>query len=135
MSQLRAIDILKKAYADKCLEVEFEIPYYGRVKMAAPDMFAISEEQEEIKETKLKGVAQINIDKVKAEQTRSLENDVKENSYWRYRLEQAIFRGSDPNKILQAPARINLIDVATTKALANKYFNEANKAKFVLLPE
>jgi len=52
MSQLRAIDILKKAYADKCLEVEFEIPYYGKVKMAAPDMFAISEEQEEIKETK-----------------------------------------------------------------------------------
>ncbi|MFM1970947.1 MAG: hypothetical protein RL731_769, partial [Bacteroidota bacterium] len=91
--------------------------------------------EEEIKQTKLNGVAQINIEKVKAEQTRSLENDVKENSYWRYKLEQAIFRGSDPTKILQAPARINLIDVATTKALANKYFNEANKAKFVLLPE
>lgn len=91
--------------------------------------------EEEIKQTKLNGVAQINIDKVKAEQTRSLENDVKENSYWRYRLEQAIFRGLDPTKILQAPAKINLIDVATTKALANKYFNDANKAKFVLLPE
>ncbi|MEY3739295.1 MAG: hypothetical protein RL544_2073, partial [Bacteroidota bacterium] len=91
--------------------------------------------EEEIKQTKLNGVAQINIDKVKAEQTRSLENDVKENSYWRYKLEQAIFRGSDPTKILQAPAKINLIDVATTKALANKYFNDANKAKFVLLPE
>ena len=91
--------------------------------------------EEEIKQTKLNGVAQINIDKVKAEQTRSLENDVKENSYWRYKLEQAIFRGSDPTKILLAPAKINLIDVATTKALANKYFNEANKAKFVLLPE
>ncbi|MFZ9215234.1 MAG: M16 family metallopeptidase, partial [Sediminibacterium sp.] len=91
--------------------------------------------EEEIKQTKLNGVAQINIDKVKAEQTRSLENDVKENSYWRYKLEQAIFRGSDPTKILLAPTRINLIDVATTKALANKYFNEANKAKFVLLPE
>ena len=91
--------------------------------------------EEEIKQTKLNGVAQINIDKVKAEQTRSLENDIKENSYWRYKLEQAIFRGSDPTKILLAPAKINLIDVATTKALANKYFNEANKAKFVLLPE
>ena len=91
--------------------------------------------EEEIKQTKLNGVAQINIDKVKAEQTRSLENDVKENSYWRYKLEQAIFRGSDPTKILLAPAKINLIDVATTKALANKYFNDTNKAKFVLLPE
>lgn len=91
--------------------------------------------EEEIKQTKLNGVAQINIDKVKAEQTRTLENDVKENSYWRYKLEQAIFRGTDPNKILLAPAKINLIDVATTKALANKYFNDANKAKFVLLPE
>ena len=91
--------------------------------------------EEEIKQTKLNGVAQINIDKVKAEQTRSLENDVKENSYWRYKLEQAIFRGTDPNKILLVPAKINLIDVATTKALANKYFNDANKAKFVLLPE
>jgi predicted Zn-dependent peptidase len=70
-----------------------------------------------------------------AEKLEISENDVKENSYWRYKLEQAIFRGSDPTKILQAPAKINLIDVATTKALANKYFNDANKAKFVLLPE
>lgn len=90
---------------------------------------------EEIKNAKANGIAPVNIEKVIAEQTRSLENDVKENSYWRYRLEQQFFRKKDPEKILEAPQLIKKITVERTRELANKYFNEANMAKFVLLPE
>lgn len=90
---------------------------------------------EEINYTKQHGVAAVNIEKVIAEQTRSLENDVKENSYWRYRLENSFFRGMDPNQLLKAGDRIKLITVDKTKELANRYFNEKNMVKLVLLPE
>lgn len=90
---------------------------------------------EEIKNTKANGVPEVNIEKVVAEQTRSLENDVKENNYWRFRLEQHVFRGTDPTEILKASDKIKLITVEKTKELANRLFNENNMVKLVMLPE
>jgi zinc protease len=90
---------------------------------------------DEIHNIKSNGVAQVNIDKVIAEQTRSLENEVKENSYWRYQLEQAFFRGTDPLKITEASSRIKQLTAERTKVLANQYFNENNFVKLILLPE
>ncbi len=90
---------------------------------------------EEIKNTKANGVAQMNVDKVVAEQTRALENSVKENSYWRYSIEQKFFRNTDPLKILDAPKLIKEFNVERTKVLANKYFDDKNVARLVLLPE
>jgi zinc protease len=90
---------------------------------------------EEINHVKADGIAQENLDKVIAEQLRSLENDVKENSYWRYQLEQAFFRGNDPVRINEAPKRIKQITVARTKALANTFFNDDRFIRIVLLPE
>jgi zinc protease len=90
---------------------------------------------EEIKQTKLNGVPQQNVDKIVAEQTRSLENDVKENSYWRFRLEQQFFRGGDPLSILDARKKIAEFNVEQSKRIANNYFNEANFVKLVLMPE
>ncbi len=77
----------------------------------------------------------MNIEKVVAEQTRSLENDIKENNFWRFRLEQNFFRGTDPTQILQTADKIKLITVDKTKELANKLFNENNVVKLILLPE
>lgn len=91
--------------------------------------------QEEIKQTKANGVAQTNVEKVIAEQSRSLENDVKENSYWRFKLEQQFFRNADPLKILEAPQKLKQLTVERTRILANTYFNESNFVKLVLLPE
>lgn len=91
--------------------------------------------QEEIKNTKANGVAQANVDKVIAEQSRSLENEVKENSYWRFKLEQQFFRNADPLKILEAPQKLKQLTVERTKTLANQYFNERDFVKLVLLPE
>lgn len=90
---------------------------------------------EEIKNTKANGVPAVNIEKVVAEQTRSLENDIKENNFWRFRLEQNFFRGTDPTQILQTADKIKLITVDKTKELANKLFNENNLVKLILLPE
>lgn len=90
---------------------------------------------EEIKNTKTNGVPPVNIEKVVAEQTRSLENDIKENSFWRFRLEQNFFRGTDPEQILQTADKIKLITVDKTKELANRLFNENNIVKLILLPE
>jgi zinc protease len=90
---------------------------------------------EEIKNTKANGVAQMNVDKVVAEQTRALENAVKENSYWRYSIEQKFFRNTDPLKILDAPKLIKEFSVERTRVLANKYFDDKNVARLVLLPE
>ncbi len=90
---------------------------------------------EEIKNMKANGVAQVNVDKVIAEQTRALENDMKENSYWRYRLEQQFFRNADPLQILDAPQKVKQLTVARTQILANQYFNEKNMARLILLPE
>ncbi len=90
---------------------------------------------DEIKKTKENGIEQVNIDKVIAEQTRALETSVKENSYWRYSLEQQFFRNEDPLKILNAPQRIKQLTVERTRVLANKYFDDKNVARLVLLPE
>ncbi|MBV9988113.1 MAG: insulinase family protein [Chitinophagaceae bacterium] len=90
---------------------------------------------EEIANTKANGVAQVNIDKVVAEQTRALENDVKENSYWRFRLEQQFFRNNDPLAILDAGKNFREFTVERSKAIANTYFNEQNFARLVLMPE
>ena len=90
---------------------------------------------EEINLVKKQGVAAVNVEKVIAEQTRSLENDIKENSYWRYRLEQAFFRNLDPNRITDAPAQVKKLTVERTKELASRFFNEQQMASFILLPE
>lgn len=90
---------------------------------------------DEIDRVKKEGMDQVNIDKIVAEQTRALETSVKENSYWRFQLEQAFFRHTDPMKILDAKNRIRQLTKERTKELAGRFFNANNFAKFVLLPE
>jgi len=89
----------------------------------------------EIANTKNNGLASVNVDKVIAEQTRGLENEVKENSYWRYHLEQDFFRKANPLEILNAKERTKQFTVAGSKVLANRFFNEKAMIKLILLPE
>ncbi|HEX7691619.1 MAG TPA: insulinase family protein, partial [Sediminibacterium sp.] len=90
---------------------------------------------EEIRRTKQEGVSQLNADKVIAEQTRSLENSIKENSYWRYRLEQQFFRNNDPLSILTAADRVREFSVSKSRETANTFFHEDKMIRLVLLPE
>jgi zinc protease len=90
---------------------------------------------DEIKSLKSNGAAQVNIDKVIAEDTRSLETQLKQNSYWQYNLEQKYLYGEDPKTILADTENVKKLTVARTKELANKYLSEENFAKMILLPE
>ncbi|MEO8173139.1 MAG: insulinase family protein, partial [Sediminibacterium sp.] len=90
---------------------------------------------DEIKHTRENGIEQANIDKIIAEQLRANELKLKDNSFWRYALEQQFFRNEDPLKILDAPQRIKQLSVERTKTLANQYLDGKNVVRIVLLPE
>ncbi len=90
---------------------------------------------DEIAAMKLNGAPTVNVEKVIAEDTRSMENEVKENDYWKYNLEDKLFYGEDPKIILEDPKIVKKLTVERTKEIANKYFNDANRVKIILLPE
>lgn len=90
---------------------------------------------QEINSLKTNGAAQVNIDKVTAEDVRSLETDLKQNRYWQYNLEQKYLYKEDPRTILNDMSNLKKLTVERTKELANKYFNQDNFAKMILLPE
>jgi zinc protease len=90
---------------------------------------------QEIAKLKADGASQVNIDKVTAEDVRSLEKDLKENNYWQYNLEQKALYGEDPKTILEDMSNLKKMTVQRSKEMANKYFSMENFAKMVLLPE
>jgi len=89
---------------------------------------------EEISKLKQNGAMQANVDKIIAEDTRSIQTQVKENGYWLYNLEQKYYHHENPVELLPNVGLVKKINVATTKELANKYFSN-NMVKIVLLPE
>ena len=90
---------------------------------------------DEIKNLQANGAAQVNIDKVIAEDTRGLETSITNNGYWLYNLQEKYYNNEDPKTILEDAAMVRKLNVARTKELANKYFNLNNMAKLVLMPE
>jgi zinc protease len=88
-----------------------------------------------IEEIKKNGASQVDIDKFKAEYRRSMEVQVKENSFWQGQLVDAYSKGEDPKKALDWAKDLDKITVESTKATANKYLSDANFIKVVLLPE
>jgi len=90
---------------------------------------------DEVHNLKQNGAPQVNIDKVTAEDVRGLETSVKENSYWKFNLEQKIYHNEDPTTILQASDMSKKLTIDRSKELANKYFDESNLAKLILEPE
>ncbi|HVX49512.1 MAG TPA: insulinase family protein, partial [Chitinophagaceae bacterium] len=89
----------------------------------------------EIRNLKQNGAAQVDVEKVVAEDVRGLETSVKENSYWKYNLEQKIYHNEDPTTILQDSDMVKKLTVERTKEIGNKYFDENNMAKLILAPE
>jgi len=98
----------------------------------APKLTALV--MDEIKSLIANGAPQINIEKVIAEDTRSLENDVKENGYWLYNLENKSIFNEPFKSILDDPMIIKQLTVERSKEIARQYFGE-NVATFFLLPE
>ncbi len=86
-------------------------------------------------EIKKNGATQVDIDKFKAETRRSMEVQMKENGFWQNQLIGAYSIGENPVDILGWEKQLNKVTVESTKATANKYLNDANFIKVVLLPE
>ncbi|MEY2640082.1 MAG: hypothetical protein RIR90_1564, partial [Bacteroidota bacterium] len=89
----------------------------------------------EIEKIKQNGATKDDVEKVIAEDTRGLENRVRENDYWLSNLEDKFYFGEDPTLILKDKETLKKLTPARTKELANKYFNNGNMIKALLLPE
>ena len=89
----------------------------------------------EIEKIKQNGATKDDVEKVIAEDTRGLENRVRENDYWLSNLEDKFYFGEDPTLILKDKETLKKLTSARTKELANKYFNNGNMIKALLLPE
>ena len=64
-----------------------------------------------------------------------MEVQMKENGFWQGQLIGAYTNGEDPRSVLDWEKQLNKITVESTKATANKYLNDSNFIKVVLLPE
>ena len=74
------------------------------------------------------------VEKVKAQQLRALETSLKLNAFWRTNIESRDQAGENLAGLLDETA-IRTLTPAKIQASANKYLNQANFARFVLLPE
>jgi len=64
-----------------------------------------------------------------------MEVQMKENGFWHGQLIEAYTNNEDPKSVLDWEKQLNKITVESTKATANKYLNDSNFIKVVLLPE
>lgn len=90
---------------------------------------------QEIDKLKQAGASQINVGKVIAEDVRQMQLQLRENNYWLYNLEQKFYHKEDPMEILKDTEMVKQLTPERTKALAQKYFNNDNLVKMVLMPE
>jgi zinc protease len=91
--------------------------------------------REEIEKVKKNGADPKDIEKFVAESQRKMETALKTNSFWLDYLDDNTFLGDDLNEIFLQDKLLKSITVASTKAAAEKYFNDDNFIKVVLMPE
>jgi zinc protease len=91
--------------------------------------------QEEITKIKTNGADQKDIEKFVAETQRKTETALKTNGFWLDYLDDNTFLGDDLNEIFEQDRLLKSVTVESTKAAAQKYFNDENFIKVVLMPE
>ena len=83
----------------------------------------------------MSGITEKYLSKVKENQRRSHETNLKENRFWLNSLRFSYYHQREPSQILEYD---NLVEKLTLKAVqraARKYFNTENYVKVVLYPE
>ncbi|MCE7069795.1 insulinase family protein [Dyadobacter sp. CY327] len=91
--------------------------------------------REEVNKVKQNGADPKDIEKFVAETQRKTETALKTNNFWLDYLDDNTFLGDDLNEIFMQDKLLKSITVASTKAAAEKYFNDENFIKVVLMPE
>ncbi|MEM8965267.1 MAG: insulinase family protein [Bacteroidota bacterium] len=89
----------------------------------------------EIKKMQENGPTAADLQKVQETQRRDMETNLKENRYWLRTLQQAYFRGQDPEKVLDYEEAIADLTIEDLKETANKYFNFDSYIQVALFPE
>lgn len=95
----------------------------------------INATMEEINKIKQNGPEAVDIQKFVAEETRSTEVQLKENSFWAAHLTASSQNGEDPDAVLHHIKDLNKVTVQSVKDAANKYLSGNNLIKLILLPE
>ncbi len=75
------------------------------------------------------------LDKVKSQWLEKYRTSVKENSYWREKMESVLFWGRDKDRALQYETYVNKLTPADIQATAKRLFDGKNEFVSVLYPE
>ena len=90
---------------------------------------------DEVSKIKTSGASPDDITKFKSEEQRQLELNLRNNNYWLGYLSSRLKNGEDLDQVLSEKQRLNNITVESTKASAQKYLNDDNYIRLVLLPQ
>ncbi len=89
----------------------------------------------EIEKVKTTGPTKEDLDKVRETWKQQYQVSIKDNSFWLRGLIQAVENGSDPQRILTYPQRVDMLTPKDLQDAAIKYFDSKNYVQFVLNPE
>lgn len=89
----------------------------------------------EVRKVIKSGISADDLAKVKEQQQRKLEVEMKTNSYWMSGLYDAYFNGNDPKALLLKEKQINGLTAKMIQDAAKKYINPAKYIRAVLKPE
>ena len=90
---------------------------------------------EELRKIVHAGIRPEDIAKVKEQQRRKLEVDMKQNPFWLNGLYDAYFYGTDPAALLARPQQVDALNAAALQEAAKKYLNLKAYIRAVLNPD
>ncbi len=90
---------------------------------------------DELKKVKTGGVSAEDLGKVKEQQKRKLEVEMKQNQFWMNNLFDAYYYSNSPDDILNMQKQINNLSSKMIQDAAKKYITMNNYIRFVLKPE
>ena len=109
------------------------IVYFGCAPVNVDKLIAAT--MEEIAKIKKDGPEAVDIQKFVAEESRSTELQLKENSFWESHIASSAQNQEDPDAVLHYIHDLNKVTVQSIKEAANKYLSGDNLIKLILLPE
>ncbi|HTD39689.1 MAG TPA: insulinase family protein [Mucilaginibacter sp.] len=107
--------------------------YFGCAPANVDKLIAAT--MEEINKIKQNGPEAVDVQKFIAETTRSIEVNLKENSFWSGHLSSSSENQENPDVALNWIHDLNQATVQSVKDAANKYLSGDNLIKLILLPE
>ncbi|TCC94010.1 insulinase family protein [Pedobacter frigiditerrae] len=90
---------------------------------------------EEVNSFKVNGATADDLKKFKSEEARQEELSLRDNGFWLGYLSNRLKYGDNVEQLLGDKQRLDAVDVASTKAAAQKYLNGDNYIRLVLVPE